>query len=98
MTPSLLQDPPLIAVSVSCASAITIGEPPLRSTRFSLPTARNPISLPSGDQNGKSAPSVPMIRLPSSESRGRSHNAGAWLAVATRNTMCFPSGEIADAV
>src|SRR6266849_10004505 len=33
--------------------------PPDTSTFLSLPSAKNPIDLPSGDQNGKDAPCVP---------------------------------------
>ena len=98
MTPSRLHDPPVVPASASAASLITIGELPLISTRFSLPAEKNPIERLSGDQNGKSAPSVPASRRPSNEFKGRSHNAGAWLAVATRKTMLRPSGEMAEAV
>src|SRR5688572_7824853 len=86
MTPSAFHDPPVVHVSLSGASEITIGVLPLRSTLFSLPVEKNPIDLLSGDQNGKSAPSVPAIRRPSRAFNGRSHNAGASFAVATRNT------------
>ena len=34
------------------ASARTCGEPPRRSTFFSLPSAKKPMYWPSGDQNG----------------------------------------------
>src|SRR5215469_17001216 len=47
--PCELQLPPL-ALLVASASASTA--PPLASIRFSLPFAKNPIDLPSGDQNG----------------------------------------------
>src|SRR4051812_24968414 len=55
MVPSGPQAPPR-AVG---ASAITIGEPPATSIRFSLSSAKNPSDLPSGDQNGNETPPVP---------------------------------------
>src|ERR1035437_2699613 len=40
------------------ASHNTWGRPPDTWTFLSLPSAKNPMSLPSGDQNGSDAPSV----------------------------------------
>ena len=98
ITPSAFHEPPVVVVSASGASLMAIGVLPLTSTRLSLPTAKKPMDVPSEDQNGKSAPSVPAILLAFSEFSGRSQSAGASFALATRNTMYRPSGETAVAV
>ena len=98
ITPSRFHDPPVVVLSASDASQMTMGELPVRSTRFSLLAEKNATERPSGDQNGRSAPSVPAIRRPSNASSGRSHSAGASFAVAMRNTIWRPSGEIDAAV
>ena len=45
------------------------------SMRFSFPSAKNPMFLESGDQNGNAAPSVPFSILGAGESKRRNHSA-----------------------
>ena len=54
MTPSLFHAPPR---PVWASQSVCTG-PPDKSSLFNLPSAKNPSDLPSGDQNGKLAPSV----------------------------------------
>src|SRR5580704_3097832 len=57
MTPRAFQSPP----RPKGASASATAGPPSSLIFFNLPSAKNPIERPSGDQNGKEAPSVPSI-------------------------------------
>jgi len=50
------------------------GEPLGRSSRFSLPAAKNAKELPSGDQNAESTSSVPGSAAAASESKDRNHS------------------------
>src|SRR5436190_14929825 len=81
------------------ASQIVCEDPPSSSTRFSLPSAKNPIERESGDQNGKAGESVSVLtvvslsRRASSESRLRTQRlAGSSRRFAT-NTSRLPSGD-----
>jgi hypothetical protein len=57
----------------------------LTSRRFNFWSAKKPIDRPSGDQNGKPAPSVPVSSRPDVDASGRSHSAlGALVADARR--------------
>src|SRR5262249_50061240 len=57
ITPCLFHVPP----RPEGASQIVCTGPPDTSTFFSFPSAKNARDLPSADQNGKLAPSVPVI-------------------------------------
>ena len=70
------------------------GSPPT-PTRLSLPFAKNPIDLLSGDQNGPTAPSVPPSRFAVSESSGRSQRNDVLPTTAT-NARYRPSGDSAS--
>ncbi len=48
--------------------------PPLNSTVFNLPLAKNPSERPSGDQKGAAAPSVPGMTVASLALSERVHN------------------------
>src|SRR5262249_4647634 len=50
------------------------GEPPLMSTRLRPVSAKNPMDRPSGDQNGRTALSVPARGCAVTESSGRSQS------------------------
>jgi hypothetical protein len=52
---------PLEDTPMSATSASETGSPPLRSTFFSLRSAKNPTHWPSGEKNGAKPPSVPGI-------------------------------------
>src|SRR5262245_44058383 len=70
MTPSPFHEPPKPAGASQSATS----PEPLASTRLSLPLAKNPIDLPSGDQNGCDAPSVPGSGCAEKPSSARIHN------------------------
>ncbi len=70
ITPSRFQVPPTPGV----ASQRIWGGPPEAAIFFSFPCAKKPMNSLSGDQNGKSAPSVPGMTCAWSESRARSHS------------------------
>ena len=61
----------------SGASQMTTGTPPATATFISLPRAKNPSDVPSGDQNGCFAPSVPAMAVASRESSDRTNRRGA---------------------
>jgi hypothetical protein len=63
--------------------------------RFNFRSAKNAIDLPSGDQNGKVAPSVPGGSLPAVEFSGRNHS-GSRPSKVNAATRRRPSGEIAS--
>src|SRR5207244_10351649 len=91
MVPSDPQAPP----RASLASARLCTAPPLASMIFSLPWAKNPTLLLSGDQNGEFAPSVPAKGWAAVEPRGRTHNCAVNpLRVAAKATL-LPSGATA---
>ena len=69
------------------------GTPPAIATLISLPPAKNPSDLPSGDQNGCFAPSVPSITVASRESSDRTNRRGAELPVTAVKARRRPSGE-----
>ena len=73
ITPDELQVPP----RASGALAIVTGAPPSTATFISLPLAKNPRDLPSGDQNGCFAPSVPAMRRRARAPRARERTAGS---------------------
>ena len=77
------------------ASAITSGNPPAMSTVRSLPLAKKPRRLPSGDQNWFDAPSVPGDG-PGIVGRQRTHPQIAAFAVAATKAIFVPSGEMVD--
>ena len=74
------------------ASAMTSGSPPAMSIVRNLPVAKKPRCLPSGDQNGYDAFSVPDSDLASPVSSDRTHSVGD-LVVAATNATLVPSGE-----
>ena len=69
-------------------------EPPSTSIRLSVPSAKKPIDLLSGDQNGASAPSVPGRVRGDSD---RSDRTRSWLSGPEKLTKATvsPSGDIA---
>ncbi len=79
------------------ASATTCGGLPLRSTRFSLPSAKNATSVPSGDQNGMSPPSAPDRRVGVPFERSLSQSAGTPVSSSIAcSTSRSPPGESAN--
>src|SRR5438132_4104840 len=88
MTPSVLHVPPRLAALVSVC-----GDPPARSTRFSLVPSKKPTDRLSDDQNGKLAPSVPVNGCAVALSSDRSHSRDAPSPEAT-NTIWRPSGRV----
>ncbi len=93
MTPSGLQFPPC----PQGASASVRGGPAAASIVLSLPPAKNPMDLPSGDQNGNLALSVPTRGCAVREFRDRTHSCQLPLADRAANTRRRPSSEIAGA-
>jgi len=83
-----------VAPRAAPALAMVAGGPPESSMRFSLPSAKKPTDRLSGDQKGRSAPSVPGNRRASIESTGRVHNLVAPSETVT-NAIMRPSGETA---
>src|SRR5215469_4703049 len=72
---------------------MTSGTPPDRGTFFSLAPAQKPMYCESGDQKGKSAPSVCSIRCASGELKALIHKKFLPEAsVAAKANVC-PSGE-----
>jgi len=66
------------------------------SSFLSLPSAKNPKDLPSGDQNGKTAPSVSLRLLASREPTSWSHNVFARSGSSLPMTAAvWPSGAMA---
>ena len=91
ITPSRLHVPPRPAG----ASARICGLPPETPIRFSLPSAKKPIERPSGAQNGKLAPSVPVSDLGAAWSNGRTHSRD-WPSSFATNANWRPSGDRAN--
>ena len=69
------------------------GEPLGRSSRFSLPDAKNARERPSGYQNAESTSSVPGIAATVSESRDRNHSCLPPSGPTSTNTNRSPLGE-----
>src|SRR6266849_5799603 len=106
MTPLVPHVPPRAVA----ASARVSGDPDLTSIRFSFPSAKKPIWLESGDQNGKSAFSVPFSGCATGALNGRtqiiggassvlaivaiSRPFGDKIAVAVSNAKKVPSGAV----
>src|SRR5215831_17170844 len=74
-------------------SHMICGEPLGRSSRFSLPAAKNAKEPPSGDQNAESTSSVPGSAAGVSESRDRSHSCLPPSGPTPTNTNRSPFGE-----
>src|SRR5438876_10465739 len=91
ITPSGLQLPPC----PRGASASVSAGPPEASIVLSLPLAKNPMYLLSGDQNGNLGFSVPASGCAAREFNGRVHSCILPSADRAPNTRRRPSGEIA---
>ena len=74
------------------ASQIATGAPPFASIRNIFPFAKNPMAWPSGDQNGRNAPSVPGSSIASSLSIERIQREVLPSRLAT-NAIRVPSGD-----
>src|SRR5688572_27296925 len=94
MTPSSFQEP---LRGLFCTPANDTGGPPLMSIFFSLASAKNAMKRLSGDQNGNTAPSVPVSGRAVGESIARSHKAGLPFSSLAENVTYLPSGEIVNA-
>src|SRR5262249_1906248 len=70
--------------------------PPAAGMFFSLPAAKKPIRLPSADQNGYRAPSVPANSRALTCSIDRSQSMGRPPAAPALYTRARPSGERAN--
>src|SRR5688572_2248252 len=88
IVPSRLHEPPRAAG----ASQRTVAGPPAMSIRFSLSPAKKPSVRPSGDQNGKTAPSVPATDRADDESSERTQIVVAPSSEAV-NATDLPSGD-----
>ena len=88
ITPSELQLPS----APFGASQIVVGGPPAMSTFFSTPPDMNPRKRLSGDQNGRSTPSVPGNARASSASSARTQMSRL-PSPSAANAMCRPSGD-----
>src|SRR5262249_51413426 len=97
MTPSRFQvpPPPEPPETAGSASHNTSGGPPAASIFFSLPSAKKPMNLLSGDQNGADAPSVPASGCADSPLNGRTHSCTFPSASRAMNARRWPSGDIA---
>src|SRR6266481_559446 len=89
MTPSAFHVPPRAVV----ASARLCTGPPVISTLFSFAFEKNPTDLLSGDQNGRTASSVPLRGCGVAESKGCRKSCLVPLLSDTYTTY-FPLGEI----
>jgi hypothetical protein len=90
MVPSLLQVPPAPMGAVANVCVM----PPSMLMRFNLPSAKKPIALLSGDQNGLVARSVPFSGWAVAAESERTHNRDTPSSMAA-NTSFSPLGEIA---
>src|SRR5262249_32595676 len=99
MVPEFPQLPP----RASSASHTICTGPPSTATRFNLPSAKKPISRPSGDQKGAYPLEVPAISRASAERRDRTQIEHALLPAMDIdadsllhpvNARLLPSGEI----
>src|SRR5262245_18867830 len=84
-----------VAPRAKGAFATIAAERPLISIRLRVPAAKNPIERLSGDQKGNTAPSVPDMGRPDTESSERSHSCNRPSSVAAK-TIFWPSGESAN--
>src|SRR5579872_5397625 len=75
------------------ASANVSTGPPEARTVFNFPSAKNPTEWPSGDQNGRSASSVPVTGCAEGESSGLSHNILLPCASTATSSNVLPSGD-----
>src|SRR5687768_11583842 len=92
MTPSAFHVPPLGAESAAPPAAANVcGALPM-SSRFSLPSAKNPTDRLSGDQKGEAAPSVPASGCAVVDASDRSQRREAPSPDAAK-TIWRPSGE-----
>src|SRR5713101_5101968 len=87
---SWFQDPP----RAFGASASTVTGPPDAETFFRWPSAKKPTNLPSADQNGNEAPSVPSSFFAVSSLRDRTQIESRSFGVRAQNATAAPSGEI----
>jgi hypothetical protein len=69
--------------------------PQLMSIMFSLPDAKNPSRVLSGDQNGDRAPLVPSNRVAHPDAKSRIQIDSLLSGVAATHARRVPSGEIA---
>src|SRR5215470_8331282 len=93
MSPLLFHVPPR-----PCSTAHrSITEFPPTSTIFKALLVKNPICLPSGDQNGYDAPSVPGSRVKAVRSSERTDKERVPVLSEPTTAMRLPSGEIAGA-
>ncbi len=76
----------------SCARSRAVPVP--RSSRFSLPSAKNAMEPLLGDQHGSTAPSVRSSGRADTASSWRSHNCDRPSVIASK-TICCPSGDTA---
>ena len=93
MMPSLFHVPPSGRFASTSASVRT--GPPPASTRFNLSPAKNPMDLPSPDQKGRRAPSVPARGLTLSPSIDRNQNCHGASEPPAAKTTAPPSGATA---
>src|SRR4029077_8879111 len=91
IVPSFPQEPP----SGEGVIASVRTDPPARSTRFSLASAKKPSDRPSGDQKGDDARSVPGTGCASGASNARTHSRGGPFDWAVK-AIFSPSGEMAS--
>src|SRR5262249_2160069 len=80
----------------SGASAIVRTGPPAAGIFLSFPSAKNPTHWLSGDQNGKSAPSVPGIAWAASACRDLSQSVAFAPGAVATNTIDRPFGDRAN--
>src|ERR1700722_3229970 len=93
MTPRWLHDAP----RPSGASHSICTGPPDSATFFNFPTEKKPMYLPSGDQNGKDACSIPSSIRAVPVVTSRTHNSESLLPP-VRKASLEPSGESAGAL
>src|SRR5215472_12972791 len=86
---------PQAPCEISGALQITSGIAPDGRTFFSLAPAQKPMNCESGDQKGKSAPSVCSIRCASGELKALIHKKLLPEASAAAKANIWPSGETA---
>ena len=84
--------PQLAPLAVSVTGTMTCAGPPDDLTFMSLPAAKNPSELPSGDQNGCLAPSVPTMAVASSASSDLTNRRGLLSPLTAVNAIRPPSG------
>src|SRR5438045_6783515 len=75
------------------ASQIVIGPPPARRTFFNFPSAKKAIQSPSGDQNGKVAPSLPSTASADNFASARIQIRAGPLSAMAPSANLLPSGD-----